>query len=76
MSCSPKAAGRFLEKVGSDGLEVVAEEIAEPEMLCLVEIFTAFEQQPAGFLEDRLATLPFHAARFLRANLVERLVPI
>jgi len=45
-------------------------------MLFVFEILTAFEQQPAGFLEDRLATLAFHAARFLGANLVERFVHI
>src|SRR5438552_11689256 len=61
---------------GTDGLEVVAEEIAEPEMLFVFEILTAFEQQPTGFLEDRVAALAFHSARFLGANLVKRLVHI
>ena len=45
-------------------------------MLVVFEMLAAFEQQPAGFLEDRVATLTFHAARFLGADLVERLVHI
>ena len=64
------------EKVGTDGLGVVAEQISEPEMLFVLEIFTAFEQQPARLLEDRVAALAFHAAGFFRAHLVKRLVHI
>ena len=37
------------------GAEIVAEEIAESEMLFLLEILTALEQQPAGLLEHRIA---------------------
>ena len=66
----------FLEKVGADSLEVVTEEIAEPEMLFVLEILAAFEQQPARVLEDRVAALAFHATGFLGADLVERLVNI
>jgi hypothetical protein len=40
----------FLEKVGTDGLEVVTEEIAEAEALLVAEILAAFQQQPAGLL--------------------------
>ena len=72
----PELLEGFPEKVGSDGLEVVAEEIAESELLFVFEILTAFEQQPAGFLEDRVAALASHAARFLGAHLVKRLVHI
>src|SRR5215468_9159846 len=64
----PELLEGFLEKVGTDGLEVVAEQISEPEMLFVLEIFTAFEQQPAGFLEDRVATLALHPAAFFGAN--------
>src|SRR5215475_7399830 len=66
----------FLEKVRTDRLEVVAEQIAEPEMLFLFQILTAFEQQPTGLLQDRIAPFASHAARFLGANVVERLVHI
>src|SRR5947209_7185268 len=34
------------------------------------------EQQPAGLLQDRSASLAFHAAGFLGADLVERFVHI
>jgi hypothetical protein len=38
----------FLEKVSPDGLQVVAEQITEPEVLLKVQILTAPEQQQAG----------------------------
>jgi hypothetical protein len=40
----------FLEKVSPDGFQVVAEQIAEAEVLLVGEVLTAFEQQPAGLL--------------------------
>jgi hypothetical protein len=40
------------------------------------EVLAAAEQQPARLLEDGVATLPFHAAGFLSADLVERLIHI
>jgi hypothetical protein len=43
----------FLQKVGTDSLEVVAEEIAQPEVLVGAEILAATEQQPRGLLADR-----------------------
>jgi putative Mg2+ transporter-C (MgtC) family protein len=45
-----------------------------PVALLLAEILFAFEQQPAGLLQDRHPSLAVHAARFLRADLVESLV--
>ena len=45
-------------------------------MLFVLEILAAFEQQPTGLLQDRIAPFASHAARFLGANLVERLVHI
>src|SRR5438874_12792375 len=42
----PKLLKGFLEKVGADGLEVVAEEIAEPEALVVFKSPMALEQQP------------------------------
>jgi hypothetical protein len=38
----------FFEKVSADGLQVVAEEIAQSDVLLVVEILAAFEEQPAG----------------------------
>jgi hypothetical protein len=46
----PELLEGFLETVRADGSEVVAEQIAEPEVLVVPEILTAFEQQPAGLL--------------------------
>src|ERR1700730_14485482 len=66
----------FLEKVGTDGLEVVAEQIAQAEVLVVAEILAAAKQQPAGLLEDRGAALAFHAASFLGTDVIERLVHI
>ena len=41
----PKLLKGFLEKVSPDSLEVVAEDIAQPEMLFDAEILAAAEQQ-------------------------------
>ena len=46
----PELLEGLLEKVSPDGLEVVTEEIAEPEMLFGTEVLAAFEKQPAGLL--------------------------
>ena len=40
----PELLEGFLEKVGANRLEVIAEKIAEPEMLFVFEILTSFEQ--------------------------------
>jgi len=53
----------FLKKVASNSLEVVAEEIAERELLLLFEILTAPEQQPAGFLEEVIRYGSAHSGR-------------
>ena len=45
-------------------------------MLLIAEVLAAFEQQPTGLFQDRVAAFAFHAAGFLRANLVECLVHI
>src|SRR6266478_5663971 len=66
----PELLKGFLEKVGTDSLEVVAEEIAQPEVLVVAEILAAAEQQPTGFPEDRCAALTLHAAGFLGTELM------
>src|SRR5437764_3358173 len=70
----PELLKGFLQKVGTDGFEIVAEKIAQPEMLVVAEILAAAEQQPTGFLQDRGAALAFHAAGFLGTDVVECLV--
>jgi hypothetical protein len=70
----PELLERFLEKVSSDGSQVVAEQIAEAEVLVIAEILTAFEQQPTRLLQDGLAPFAVQAASLRGADLVERLV--
>src|SRR5215831_2028695 len=44
----PELLKRFFEKIRADGFQVVAEEVAEAEVLLVTKILVAFEQQPAG----------------------------
>jgi len=37
----------FVKKVGADGLQVVAEQVAEVEALVAFQVLRAFEQEPA-----------------------------
>ena len=69
-------SSRNLQKVGTNGLEIVAEEIAQSEVLVGAKILAAAEQQPTGFPEDRGAALTFHAAGFLGTDVVQCLVHI
>ena len=66
----------FLEKVGPDSLEVVAQEIAQPEVLVGAETLATSEQQPAGFPEYRSTALTLHAAGLLRTDVVQSLVHV
>src|SRR5215831_14829936 len=54
----PELLKGFLEKVGADGFQIVAEEIAQPEMLFGAEVVTAAKQQPASLSEHNIAALP------------------
>jgi|HubBroStandDraft_2_1064218.scaffolds.fasta_scaffold03183_9 hypothetical protein len=72
----PELLKGFLQKVGADGLEIVAKEVAQPEVLVVAKVLTATEQQPAGFPEDRGAALTSHAAGFLGTDVVQCLVHI
>jgi hypothetical protein len=67
----PELPEGFLEKVSPDGLQVVAEEIAEPEVLLFTQILTTLEQQPAGLLKDRAAAL---CGAFPRRGPIEGLI--
>jgi hypothetical protein len=66
----------FLKKVCADGLEVVAEQIAEPEALLAFQVLLPFEQQPAGLLQNGCVSFLRRATRFSGADLVERLVDL
>ena len=75
-SCTPKLLKSFLQKVSADGFQIVAEEVAQPEVLFGAEILAAAEQQPARFLEDRIAAFALQAAGFLGAHLAEGFVHV
>jgi len=72
----PELLKGFLQKVGADGFEIVAKEIAQPEVLVGAKVLTATEQQPAGFPEDWGAALTSHAAGFFGTDVVQCLVHI
>src|SRR5437867_2676457 len=72
----PELLEGFLQKISSHRFEIVAEQIAQPEVLFDAEILTATEQQPTRLFEDWVATLAFHPASFLGADLIEGFVHI
>jgi len=60
----PELLKGFLKKVSTYGLQVVTEQIAQPEALFRLQILFAFEQQPSRLPQHRHAALGRHAARF------------
>src|SRR3954447_465224 len=70
----PELLKRLLKKVSTYGLQVVAEQIAQPETLFRLQILFAFEQQPARLLQHGHAALARYAARFSRSDSVQCLV--
>jgi len=70
----PELLKGFLEKVGTDGLQVVADQNAEPEALAVFQIVFASEQEPPRFLQSRHAAFAPHAIRLFGADVVERQV--
>src|ERR1035441_7264110 len=52
----PELLKIFFEEIGADSLEVVAEQLAQPEVLLRGEILFAFQNAPARFLDRRLMT--------------------
>src|SRR5215467_1468423 len=47
----PELLEVFLEQIGADGLQVVAKQIAQAELLLRGEIVLAFEHTPAGLFQ-------------------------
>ena len=70
----PELLKLFLKKVSMYGLQVLTEQIAQPEALFRLQILFAFEQQPARFLQHGHAALAGYAARFSGTDFVQRLV--
>jgi hypothetical protein len=65
----PELLECFLEKVGPDGLQVVAEEIAQSEALLGLQILFPLEQEPARLFQERCPAFARYAARFSGADL-------
>jgi hypothetical protein len=59
------------KKISTYGLQVVTEQIAQPEALFRLQIRFAFEQQPARLLQHGHAALARYAARFSRSDFVQ-----
>src|SRR3954452_9251922 len=70
----PEMLKGFLKKISTYGLQVVTEQIAQPEALLPLQILFAFEQQPARLPQRRHTALGRHAARFSGTDFVYRLV--
>src|SRR5271169_3671469 len=70
----PELLKVFFEEIGADSLQVVAEEIAEADLLLRSEIFPALEYAPARLRQKRRVTVLSHPSRFGGADLVEGLV--
>src|SRR5579883_2669663 len=64
----------FPTKVSTYGLQVVTEQIAQPEALFCLQILFVFEQQPARLLQHGYAALARYTARFSRSDFVQCLV--
>ena len=58
----PELLKIFFEELGADGLEVVAEQLAQPEILLRGKVLFALQNAPARFLQQRLMTLLGHLA--------------
>jgi hypothetical protein len=48
----PELLKIFFEEIGTDGLEIVVEQISQTELLLLGEILFALEQAPARLLQS------------------------
>jgi len=70
----PELLELFLQQVRTHALQVVAQQVAQPEPLLVGQVLGALEQAPARFLERRFVALACHAPRFLGPHVVERQV--
>src|ERR1017187_1489637 len=70
----PELLEVLLEQVCADGFQIVAEQIAEAELLLGGEILLALEHAPARLLQQRLVSVARQPARFAGTNLIQSLV--
>ena len=59
----PEALEVFFEQIGTNGLQVIAEEVAQAELLLRSEIGFALQDAPTGLFEERFAAILGHLAR-------------
>jgi len=64
----------LLEQIGPHGLEVVAQEVAEPEALGAGEVGLALEHAPAGLLKEWLVAVLGEPACLGGAHVVEGVI--
>jgi putative ABC transport system permease protein len=67
----PEALEVFFEQIGTNGLQVIAEEIAQAELLLRSEIGFALEDAPTGLFEERFVAILGHLARLGGTYIVE-----
>ena len=72
----PELLKGFLEEIGTDRFQFVAQEIAEPQVLFDAEVIAATEQQPSRLPEHHVAALPLQTTGFLGADFIQRLVHV
>src|ERR1022692_4996127 len=70
---SPELLEVLLEQVSADGFQIVAEQIAEAELLLGGEILLALEHAPARLLQQRLGSVAGPPPRFAGTNLIHGL---
>jgi len=72
----PELLKIFFEEIGTDGLEVVAEQMSQTQLLLRGEILFALEHAPARLLQERLVVVLGHLARLRGADLIQRLIDL
>ena len=72
----PKLLEVFFEQVGADGLQVVAEQIAQAVLLLGGEILFALQNTPTGFLQQRGVALLDQFACFAGADFADNESPL
>ena len=70
----PELLEVFLEQIRPYGLEVIAQQIAEPGALRVDKVGFALEHAPSGFFEHRLETVLGQPPRLGSADIVEGVV--
>ena len=70
----PQLLEVFLQQIGADAFEVIAEQLFESPLLGGGEILGALQEAPAGLLQHRLAALAGQCPRLLGAHVVQGVI--